>query len=208
MTHMKSNSFFSVASLLLAASILIFSCTSKTGDSTCSATPFGKWVKDASVAEYKIFVSGNGDTSVKQLYTAVTPNVIQQKNTYLNINPLTLDRNTIPFYFKVCGKDVFVHNSAYQIDQLVDAKNYYIKGTRDTSTRWEYNLNGVKYYCGCTRTNLVYNTSLGNLVGDKIYMRTTPGPSSCDTIIWSDSLGLIARYGGTTAAQTLLKKNF
>jgi hypothetical protein len=195
--------------ILLTGIVIItnlYSCKSKTGDSVC--TPTGKFLADGKVAEYWLSASTNGDTSFLQTYTGVTPYVFQQKNTFLNSNILVPNRNIVPYYLKGCGADVFINNEAYNMDAQVAAKNYFVKGNRPVNSTWNYSLNGTKYFCGCNRKNYPVIVKYDTLWVDKIWMRPSPVAGAvCDTILWNDTIGIVAQYGPSGLFE-LYKKNY
>jgi hypothetical protein len=195
--------------IIIAASVLAIgqlpSCKSKTGDTTCSAT--GKYLADGKVAEYWLPGAPNGDTSFTQTMTMVTPNIGQQKNTYKNNNILVADSNFIPYYLKGCNADVYINNEAYNMDDQIAAKNYYIKGDRPLNSTWNFTFKGTKYWCGCNKKAFPVIVKYDTIWVDKIWMRSSPSPALCDTILWNDTIGKVQQYGPSGFFE-LYKKNF
>jgi hypothetical protein len=192
-----------LASVCMMANV--FSCKTKSGDAACTAPTIAKFLATGKEAEYKLSVTG--DTSVKYIFTSVTQNIVQQKNTKMNI--LGTTTNSIPHYLKACGKDIAINSEATNMDALLAAKNFYVIGDRPEGSSWNYTLNGQTHFCGCKKKDLVYTSPYGGTYKfDKIWNRTSPAPTSpADTIYWNDTFGVVANYG-VSGSFILMKKNF
>jgi hypothetical protein len=182
-------------------SLLAFNaCKTKSGDSSCGAATAKCFVDGKSAVFSLIYGKIPGDTAMDVNYTQVTANIYQMKTTFKNIAGTKAIE--IPYYFKACGKDIYVGTDAYNFDALIASKNLFVPATRVAGSTWNHVLNNVYYYCGCKEKNIAVNGgALGTITADKLYFRNTPNPAGyADTIYWSDDLGIVAMQKGTFGA--------
>ncbi len=203
---MKLNIFIALAATTI---VTLSACKSKTGDANCGAAT-AKCLANGKKAAYKLYYGGrSGDTSVEYNYTLVSANILQVKKTLKNITPTKVDSTYIPYFLKACGKNVYISNFGYDLDNAIASNNYFVKGDRSVGTNWNYSLNGNYYFCGVAAKNIAINAgTLGAITADKIFMRASPNSSFiADTVYWNDDLGIIAEQG-VAQGFALISKNY
>jgi hypothetical protein len=209
------NKLLTLIAACAIASTAFHSCTDKPPVPSNCGPKKAKFLTDGIRMMYWPTGGRSLDTALVFEYTEITPTVFRQTQKFIGHQPngaLPAWKDSVikTQFQQCCGKDIVMQTQAFGIEtNFGSSKNFYIQGSRLVNDKWEFTLDSVKYYMGCAQKNITYVDPpylTGTIVADKLYMKTSPAQVPCDTIIWSDSLGILTRYNPIDAGKLLRLK--